>query len=460
LRIQYKIVIPFTLLFIGGILATTLVSISFMSRNLESRLATQLDDASRMFSRGEFALNSAMLVNLKNVIGADVITYQRDRTVLATTLTGSGSKRLIDAVLTNGIHEHTAAKNPEFVLRDIVMDSRPYKIGYRTLGSPPDTVIAVIADTSDLAATEKAIANRLLLITALIVALVGFVSQLIARSVTAPTLRLVDFTKRIAAGDRTGKATVDSGDEIGALAAAFNEMLEQLRRSEEKLLESEKLALTGVLAARVAHEIRNPLSAIKMQAQLLQTLKSTGDEQELLQTMLRHIERLEWVVRGMLDLGSAEQLDLRKEDLREVLDEVLRLTGAQLKHRKIEVEKKYDPIPEIMLDRNRLKVALLNLIQNASEAMTTGGRLELRVLRRQEHIRVEIEDNGAGLNPSVRNRLFSPFVSTKPEGVGLGLVNTKNIIERHHGTVQLTPRDGQGTRAVIELPIRGNGIHG
>ncbi len=459
MKIQYKIVIPFTLLFIVATLITTLVSISLMSRNLEARVGTQIEQASRMISRADFALNSSILGNLKTVLGADVITYKSDHTILATTLT-EANPALIDAVLVNDVSPKDLGPGRDYALREVEIDGRPYKIGYRALASRPDTLIAVIADTSDLATTRKTIANSLLLITALIVALMSFMSQLIARSVTAPTLRLVEFTKKVAAGDRNQTATAVSRDEIGVLAAAFNEMVKQLRHSEEKLLESEKLALTGVLAARVAHEIRNPLSAIKMQAQLLQKLKPRGDDQQLVLPMLRQIERLEWVIREMLDLSSSQQLDLKEESITVVLDEVLELTGAQLGHRKIEVKKKYDAIPEMMLDPNRLKVAFLNLIKNASEAMTNGGVLELSVEKRPNSVVVEIQDNGVGIDATVRHRLFNPFVTTKPEGVGLGLLNAKNIVERHHGTIELLPRNGRGARAVIELPISGEQFHG
>jgi signal transduction histidine kinase len=454
LKIQHKIVIPFTFLFVTATLLTSLVSISLMRRTLDTRGANQLEQASRMISRAEFALNSSILGNLKAVLGADVITYKRDGTILAATFAAPANANLVQAVLSTSNAAAFTGKDDGFTLRETEIEGHPYKIGYRAVTSRPDTFVAVIMDTSDIAATEKTIAHSLTLIAALIVALVSFIGTLVAQSVTAPLLALVEFTKKLAAGERNQKAVMVRKDETSVLTEAFNDMVEQLRRSEERALQSEKLALTGLLAARVAHEVRNPLSAIKMQAQLLQSkLKSAGDEQELVRSILRQIEQVEWFIRGMLDLASPAQLHLKRETLTEILDEVLDITGAQLGHRKVIVNRKYSSIPAMMLDRNRLKIAFLNLIMNASDAMINGGTLDISVGKTSKSVVVEIQDDGTGIDASVKGRLFNPFVTTKPEGVGLGLVNTKNILELHHGTIDLLPRNGRGARAVIELPI-------
>jgi signal transduction histidine kinase len=459
LKIQYKIVIPFTLLFVIATFITALVSISLMTRNLEERLDLQLIQASKLVSRADFALNPTILTSLKAVTGADIITCRRDGTILATTLSPPTRSKVAPIVLGTDVPASILTHDREFVLREVRIDGAPYKIAYRPLSSPPDTLIAVLADTSEIANTRNTIAKLVLLIAGLIVLTMSLVSQAIAKSVTGPMLRLVEFTKKVAAGERAERAVIASRDEVGVLAGAFNEMVGQLQDSEAKALRSEKLALTGLLAARVAHEIRNPLSAMKMQAQLLRSrIEARGDasELELVVSVLQAIERVEWVVRGMLNLASAQQLHLNKEDIRDVLEEVLEVTSPQLRHRKITPRKSFDDdLPLVALDRDRFKLALLNLIVNASEAMLSGGVLEVSAhrARHRNSVVVEIADDGQGIDPSIRDRLFDPFVTTKREGVGLGLVNTKNVVEAHHGTVKLVPKEGGGTRAIIELPI-------
>ena len=458
MRIQYKIVIPYTLLFVAATFVTALVSISFVTRDLEAKVDAQIDQSSMLLSRADFALNPAILASLKAVIGADIMTCSADGKVLATTLTPSRSLKALPVVLSTDAPARILSGDSPFIAREATIDGIPYKIAYRRVASTPKAYIVVLNDTSALARTRNQVATLLLLIATLMVVLMALIGHRIARSVTGPVLRLVDFSNRIAAGDRS-QAPITSGDEVGLLAAAFNDMVEQLRKSEERVLQSEKLALTGLLAARTAHDVRNPLSAIRIQAQLLQSkIKSRGDEseKELIGSVLQGIDRLEGVVRGMLDLASPQVLHLESEDIREVVNDVLDHTGPQLRHRKITVRKTFDPvIPRVRLDRNRFKRALLNLVVNAAEAITDGGILEVSAARvaAGDRVRIVIADNGSGIDPSIQDRLFDPFVTTKNEGVGLGLVNTRNTVEAHHGTVTLLPREGGGTQAVIELPI-------
>ncbi len=209
----------------------------------------------------------------------------------------------------------------------------------------------------------------------------------------------------------------------------------------------------------MAHDIRNPLSAIKMQAQLLRTKLKPGEhDRETLNTVLREIDRVEWVVKGLLDLASPGELHLEPGDINEVLGEALQLTEAKLKHFKIAVQGRFDAaVLPVLLDADRLKQALLNLILNAADAMPNGGTLRVTTGSGSDDstVTIEICDDGVGLAPNAGDKIFDPFYTTKREGVGLGLVNTKSIVERHGGTIRLTARNGKGTRAVITLPSVG-----
>ena len=455
MKIRYKIVIPFTLLFVIATFITALVTLSLMGRNLNARVESRLSEASRMISRVEFALNPSILANLKVVSGADVVTYRKDGTVLATTLDQQTQAEFLRLVQSENLAQIPSGPDTAAMTRDVQLKGVPYKIAYRALDSTPDAVVALITRTSDISDTQDEIAHSVFLIALVIVAAMSVVAYFIARSVTSPVLELVEFTKKVAAGDLTQKARVHSAGEIGLLAEAFNEMMDQLHRSEEKLLQSEKLAVAGLMAARVAHDIRNPLSAIKMQAQLLLIRpKGEAELREVLEAVLRHIDRVEWVVQGILDTATPQNLHREMERVDIVLDEVLRLTEAQLKHRKNEVRREYEaPEPYLMLDRKRFQLALMNLITNAAEAMPNGGVLGVSIHTEQAgaEIVIGVSDDGVGIDPSIRGRLFDPFVTTKREGIGLGLLSTKNVIERHGGKVQLLPKNGSGTHAIIRM---------
>lgn len=456
MRIQDKIVAPYTVLFIVAALTTALVSINLMSRNLEARLENQINEASRMVARSEFAMNLSILANLKSILDADIVTFARDGTVLASTLP-EGDSELLDMVRREDLPGALSENKEAFALREIQFRGSPYKVAYRPLFIRSDAMIAVLTSTSDLAETQRVIARGVLLIVAAIIALMTLIGHWIARSVTSPIQRLVQFTKQVAEGDRARRAPADSRDEVGELARAFNEMVDRLKASEDKLLQSEKLAVTGLLAARVAHDVRNPLAAIKMQAQLLRArLQPGADNAALLDAILREIDRVEWVVQGLLDLSTPRKLELQRGRVETVLEDILQQSDLQFRHRKIFVERHYDSsAPEMRLDPNRLKLAFMNLIFNAAEAMPNGGTLGVRTRRDDQRVVVEISDDGVGIDPSVRDRLFDPFVTTKREGVGLGLVNSKTIVERHGGTMELRSRDAKGTCALVYLPISG-----
>ena len=458
LKLHYKIVIPFIVLSVLAALVIAFVSLSLISDTLESRLQNQIERTSAALSQAGFALNPSILESLGEVVDAEIITYTRRGEVLATTLNEQTDTELVRVVLSFEITDQMFALGEGLVLRDIIHRDVPYRIAYRPLITPPDTVVAFVTATSDIAAAEQSIARTVFIIVLVIVLFMSLASQLVARRVTAPVLRLVEFTKGIASGGPTGTAPVSSDDEIGKLAESFNEMVSRLRESEERLLRSEKLAVTGLLAARVAHDIRNPLSAMKMRAQLLQTtLKPAGDAQNLLPALLREIDRVEWVVKGLLELSRPGELSPEPAQMNDVVEEVLREATPQLRYQKIEIETRLNPdLPRTALDVDRFKLALLNVIVNAAEAMPNGGTLLATTGSTGDTsaISLEICDDGVGLDSSIRDRLFDPFVSTKREGVGLGLVNTKHIVESHGGTIAVVPRRGRGTRVRIVVPVR------
>jgi two-component system sensor histidine kinase HydH len=232
-------------------------------------------------------------------------------------------------------------------------------------------------------------------------------------------------------------------------------MLDRLDASRAALVRSEKLGLAGLFAARVAHDIRNPLSSIRMQTQLLRsTGGGTPDDREVLAGMLRDIDQVESVIRDLMDLANPGALTLRDGSVNSVVQAALDQLSAQLSYRNIRGELDLaEGLPSVALDASRLKQALLNLMVNGSEAMPTGGVLQISSGREDATVWVRICDDGVGVDPALLDRVFDPFVSTKPEGVGLGLVNVKAVVEGHRGGIRLEPRPPRGTCAIIRLPI-------
>lgn len=438
---------------------TAYVANSLISGALENRMETQIEHVSDLVSRGGFALNRPILERLKQVLGADVVTYRADGTVLASTLPAE-PRGLLGIVEAPEMADRLFRGGERVVVRAITHHGQPWLVAWRPLEAPERAVVAFAMPTADIAAAKRAIAWRISLIASVMVLWVAVVSQLVARSITLPVHRLVGVTRRLAAGETTERADVGSRDEIGALARAFDDMAERLRQSRARLVRSEKLAAAGQLAAGVAHDIRNPLSAIKMQAQMLRTRLVPGEaNQALLQAILGEIDRVERVVQGLLDVASPAELRLEPGDVNAVVADALALTEAQLRHQKIAVERKLAPgLPAVRFDGDRLRQAVLNVIVNAGEAMPTGGMLVATTrVAAGAGVEIEIADDGEGLAPQARAHLFEPFFTTKKQGVGLGLVNTRSIVERHGGTIALVPGEVRGTRAIITLPAATTG---
>ena len=456
LKLQYKIVIPFILLFVGATAVIAFTSLSAISRTLDSRLSTQIEQASAMVSQAGFARNAPVLERLKEALGADVVTFHPNGGVLATTL-GDADAELVRAVLASAASDTVTAGDGESVVRDIVYEDVPFRVAYRALTSPPGSVVAVVASTADVAAAQQSITRTVLFVSVVIVLLMAVASHLVARSVTAPVLRLVEYANAIAGGADTGPAPLAGRDEVGRLAQSFSEMVGQLRASEARMLRSEKVAVTGLLAARVAHDVRNPLSSMKMQAQMLRhRLPQSGEDQELVHTILKEIDRVEWVVKGLLELSRPGDPQLRSASVNDVVEDALGDLSAQLRYQKVVVETELEPdLPLTALDVDRVKLALLNLMVNAAEAMASGGTMLVATRLEDDGraIGLEIRDDGVGVDPAVRDKLFDPFVSTKREGVGLGLVNARHIVESHDGTIEIAPRPSRGTCVRVVLPV-------
>lgn len=450
LRLQHRIVLPLVTAALLSTGAATWVGVRVTSTALRTRLESQLRSSASAVAWRDFASNPLILRSLSAVVGADVVTFGPSGEVVATSMdaddnpTVTAARRVVSVNRPRGTEPRTAEADCGF----------PCLIAYREVEGPPGTVVALVADASPLALATRTVAVTMLVTAALSVIVLVLISQIVVRRVTAPLDQLVAFVRTLGPDPKSGRAPVGR-DEIGSLAEAFNGMLDRLDQSRAALVRSEKLGLAGLFAARVAHDIRNPLSSVRMQTQLLQSkLDQDPEDRESLSSMLRDIDQVESVVRDLMELSNPGDVKPRPESLNDVVQEALDQLSHQLAYRKITVERSLaDGLPPILIDRARLKQALVNVLVNGSEAMHTGGLMAVTTGRGDDSsLWVRICDDGVGVDPAVLDRVFDPFVSTKPEGVGLGLVNVKAVVEGHGGRIRLERRDPRGTSVLITLP--------
>jgi signal transduction histidine kinase len=250
-------------------------------------------------------------------------------------------------------------------------------------------------------------------------------------------------------------------NELDAAYQKLNQYTQQLKDSQEQLIQSEKLSSLGQLAASIAHEVNNPLSGILMYTQLLSKKISSGEVTkegtlDYLAKMEAELVRSAGLVRNLLDFARQSAPALVETDLNDIVDRVLELAAHSARLNKVEVVKELDPsLPKLTADPNQLQQVCTNLVVNAIQAMPQGGRLTLRTSLSQDKLKLEVRDTGSGISPENMRKLFTPFFSTKKEvkGVGLGLAVSYGIIQRHRGKIEVQSKEGKGTTFTVYLPL-------
>jgi two-component system, NtrC family, sensor kinase len=272
-----------------------------------------------------------------------------------------------------------------------------------------------------------------------------------------PWFVVTERARAVAKGDFTPKSAVDTRDEIGELASTFESMVAAISEARERLLTSERLATIGKMAAHVTHEIRNPLSSISLNLELLQDeMPSQSPEaQSLMKAIQAELDRLTQLTEYYLSFPRTGTFKPEVVDIRSLVSDAIGFMGRDLERRGIQVEVKLADEPLLVsIDEAQLRQALFNVVRNSAEAMPEGGRLQVLVsCNIPTCARIEINDQGKGIAPELAARLFQPFVTNKPNGTGLGLVATQQVVQSHGGTISWEPLLPRGTRFILQFPI-------
>ena len=290
---------------------------------------------------------------------------------------------------------------------------------------------------------------------------------LVIRTISRPLRRLTEAAVVVAGGEYGTQVNLRSNDEVGLLAASFNEMsrkmaddIERLRTLNEQLVRTEKLAAAGTLAAGVAHEVNNPLASISSLIQILQTRNDADPEtREMLRLISAQIARITQVLRDMMDFARVRPPLRAPLDVPRIIEASLRLASFDKTFKRLQVITELDAgVPRVSADADQLQQVFLNLLLNARDAMPDGGELRIRSRYHESsnQITVEIVDNGVGIAPEHRAHVFDPFFTTKPAGTGtgLGLAICYGIINAHGGRIEIDPNNGRGTRVCVTLPVQ------
>jgi signal transduction histidine kinase len=327
-------------------------------------------------------------------------------------------------------------------------------------------------------AAERAERRSALLVVfcSLAAAAVGAGAMLIGQRLLAPIRILTEGVKAVAAGDLSRSVDVRSGDELGVLAREFNAMAASLARQRAELMRAERLATVGRISAQITHEIRNPLNAIGLNAELLadeagrleerrapapgpagEPAAPPGELRAIAQAIGREVDRLNAVTEEYLRFARLPRPVLSREDLNEILAGLAEFVRPELSAAGIELSLALAPsLPAVRADEGQLRAAFLNLLRNSREAMPGGGTI--RVVTRQAGAAVlaEVRDSGPGIAPDALPRIFDPFFSTKEKGTGLGLAFTQQVVQEHGGAITCDSAPGGGASFVVRIPAAGD----
>ncbi len=305
---------------------------------------------------------------------------------------------------------------------------------------------------------REARAIQLLVGTSVLTLLVGVALSLYARRVLRPLSAVTARAETVAGGDLTPRPVAADSSEIGELARTFETMVEAIRDARAEIVKAERLATVGKMAARITHEIRNPLSAIGLNLELLEGEIAEGgdlkEQRELVAAIKAEAARLSRISEQYLGMARRPAPTLAPEAVGEIAVELMAFLKPELDRAgiagRVEVA---DDVPVIAVDEGLLRQALLNLVRNAREAIYDGGEILVRVEPAPAGgVDVSVEDTGPGIPDELRATIFEPFITTKEQGTGLGLAVTREIVEAHRGTIACEAPERGGTRFRLRLP--------
>ncbi len=424
---------------------------------------------------------STLLSDLKAQTFADVVVLDRQGHLLETTLPQpeGGYTELERAAASAGPIGSAATYDLRLYGRDYQIAFTPLLIRQQTVGN-----IGVVLPSNYLVDTAATSRNTFSLIFACITVAVIVLGYVLSTSSARPILRLRALSQAVAAGDLNQKTELDRPDEIGELAEAFDTMTQQLRErtdeavrlyaetvqrntelaeinvrlqtTQQQLVQSEKLAAVGQLTAGIVHDVKNPLTVIKGMAETLQDEPGLEAYANTELALIRDsATKANQIVSDLLTFSRQSTPEMQQQDLKATVEAALRITTYLTRKANVQV---ITTLPEqtvyVTYDAQQIEQVLINLIQNAIQAMPHGGALRVNLSQADEAIALAVQDTGSGIPPENLHRIFDPFFTTKPagEGTGLGLSVSYGIIARHHGRIDVDSTVGQGTTFTILLP--------
>jgi signal transduction histidine kinase len=390
--------------------------------------------------------------------GRIVGDYHDDQRQLFSTFTDELGKRIIRS-------NETVVDTEE---RKGILDiSKPVKLGHEKLGGIRLGFDLKPIEQEIEEATYRAVAVASTIFVVGLVVLFGITMRM-----TKPIERLTVAAKRIETGELDYRVRIERDDEIGGLATAFDQMAERLMLREKELKESQntlrradRLSSLGLLTAGLAHEIRNPLVAIRTFTQLLPERYNDAEFRDGFQVLaLKEVDRICGLINDLLSFARPSRPKVVQENMNDVVDGITRILDSEAKEKNVEITRDFaSDLPSVWIDREQMKQVFMNLVLNAIQAMKNGGAISISTRpysknQAGQFVQVEVRDNGLGIPEENLEHIFDPFFTNKDEGSGLGLSISHQIVQEHGGYIMVESKVGVGTSFFVNIPL-GKPVH-
>jgi signal transduction histidine kinase len=442
--IRNQILIPLIAIQAIAVAAIAITTAALAARRSERQIIDRLNGVIDTLVHGGFPYTAGVLAKMHGLSGAEFIVCDADGRA-----TESSDSSLSDVPplwsIPVAARLDSLGDSPAIVLAG----TRYFALQVHTPGSPGGLSLVVLYPETSWrqARWEAALPSLLLGIGSLgvLVIITGWVAQ----SISARIRRLERQVARIAEGDFRELDRDRKRDEVHDLSRSINRMCHRLSQMHQTIRRSERARLLAQFAAGLAHQLRNSITGARMSVQLYARRYPAPEGEQSLNIALRQLAMTEHQLRGLLSLGRVEGRPPELCDLTKLLEEVAFLVQPSCEHARVAL--RYPPAGEpleLLTDAPSIRAAVLNLTLNAIEAAGHGGEVSLRIVSDGEDVAIEVADTGPGPPPELAEALCEPFVTSKPEGVGIGLALARQVAEEHGGRLSWTHAEGQ-TRFIL-----------
>jgi two-component system NtrC family sensor kinase len=407
-----------------------------------------------------FNQDYTLVDRIKEVAGVDTVTIFFGDLRVSTNVEDELGNRAIGTRVSQEVFDTVLVGGAEFTGPAYVVNQW-YTTRYRPLHDHRGQIVGMLYVGAKQAAFQgllDSFQREVFLIAAATILLAILIAIPLSLSISRPFTDLAGATRRVAQGDWSVRVPVSGFREMRTQAESFNTMVGTLQDTQDQLVQTEKLASIGQLAAGVAHEINNPLGSVLLYADILckETPEENEQQREDLQMIIREANRCKTIVNDLLNFSRQNEVLAQTIDLNTMLHELAREQRRQEIYLNVQILEDLDPaLPTIQADPLQLHQMFVNLMSNAAEAMPDGGVLTLRTRSGPApgFIAIEVQDTGTGITEENMKRIFTPFFTTKPigKGTGLGLAIIYGIVKMHRGQINVQSDVGKGTTFIITL---------